>query len=220
MSSVGFAPLSGHRFWHCALNIQWQSLDGLLSPTNLKAHTGATAVPRQCWRSLNPAKMPRLLFWSWSDAFLMSPHHHPEWGSGESGGAAQVNFNFPGSLFLLCPHHIFIISPSLGSFLSANNQRTSKWGWERECLDACKWSRKKSDVSYGEERGDSEAHAARIVPFCLQQPKLDSLLLLLSVSSLRQGRNGESLRSWHNESEQRESVWDRGRDRERKAVKV
>ena len=63
--------------------------------------------------------------------------------------------------------------------------------------------------------GRENSHTTKSDLFCLQQPKMDSFLPLLSASSLRQERM-ESLKSWHNESERGESEC----EGEGRAVKV
>lgn len=56
----------------------------------------------------------------------------------------------------------------------------------KDVLLACTWNREKFDVA--RRQGRENSHTTKSVPFCLQQPKMDSFFLLLSASSLRQER--------------------------------
>lgn len=164
------------------------------------AHTNATDSPHGAGCPSVQPKRRRPLSFTEEQWILNEPVSPFSWISRESGGAAKVNFNIPGSLSVPCPHHIFIISSSFHLFFSVNSQRTSKWGKGRGRFlsGITVWC----DTWTG---GRENSHTSKSVPFCLQQPKMDSFFPLLLCIMLKAGESGESLKSWHNESERGES---------------
>lgn len=82
----------------------------------------------------------------------------------------------------LSPSYLHYPPPSFNLFLSANNRRTSKW-WGK-----VSFSHVESSFDVARRQGRGNSHTTKNVPFCLQQPKMDSFFLLLYASSLRQER--------------------------------
>lgn len=97
----------------------------------------------------------------------------------ESGGAAKVNFNIPGSLSSSYLHYLLFL-PFIFS-LCVTKERVNEEKVGRDFFVASLFD----DTWTG---GRENSHTSKSVPFCLQQPEMNSFFPLLSTSSLRRER--------------------------------